>query len=85
MHLPFRMHLQKKSRLSYRISEMKQEFSGSLGGRNYAYQTQAVEYEFKFTDSLGVRTFYEREDRDSDNNQRTYIEEFIGAAVTYSF
>lgn len=75
----------KKSRLSYRISDMKQEFSGSLVGRDYTYQTQSVEYEFKFTDSLGFRAFYEREDRDSDSNQRTYIEEFVGAAVTYSF
>ncbi|PUA27575.1 MAG: hypothetical protein B0W54_13500 [Cellvibrio sp. 79] len=75
----------KKSRLSYRISDMKQEFSGSLEGRNYTYQTQAVEYEFKFTESLGFSAFYEREDRDSNSNQRTYIEEFIGASVTYSF
>lgn len=75
----------KKSRLSYRINDMKQEFSGSLGGRDYTYQTQVVKYEFKFTESLGFNAFYESEDRDSENNQRTYIEKFIGAAVTYSF
>ncbi len=70
---------------SYRASDMKQRFVGSLIGRDYDYKTQRLDLGIGFAESFNFRIFMEIEDRDSDDNDRTYNEEFVGAAISYSF
>lgn len=77
--------LSDKASLSYRYSDMEQEFSGTLIGRDYRYITQFLELDMSVSRSIHVRIFYEREDRDSDSNYRVYKEDFIGGAVSYNF
>lgn len=73
------------ARLSYRFSDMKQEFAGTLFGRDYDYRTQLLEIGFDVSRSIGARIFYEKEERDSDTDSRTYEENFLGAAISYAF
>lgn len=69
----------------YRVSDMSQRFVGSLIGKDYDYQTQKIELAIGIVESFSVRVFMEVEDRDSDDNDRTYNEEFVGATLSYEF
>jgi hypothetical protein len=73
------------ARLSYRFSDMKQTFAGTLLGKDYNYRTQLLEVSFDLSRDIGTRVFYEKEARDSDTNSRTYEENFFGAAISYAF
>lgn len=74
-----------KTSFSYRISNMEQNFDGMLSGKDYTYKTQVAELSFDISNGLGVKIFFENEDRESDQNERTYVENFVGAAIFYSF
>lgn len=74
-----------KTNLSYRYSDMEQEFNGSLIGRDYRYKTQLLEFDVSVSRGAKFTIFYQREDRDSDANYRVYKEDFVGAAVSYVF
>ncbi|QEY17304.1 hypothetical protein D0C16_15735 [Cellvibrio sp. KY-GH-1] len=70
---------------SYKASDLRQRFVGSLIGRDYDYKTQRLELAIGIVESFSFRVFMELEDRDSDDNDRTYNEEFVGAALSYAF
>ena len=74
-----------RTSFSYRISKMEQDFDGMLSGKDYTYKTQVAELSFDISSGLGLKVFFENEDRESDQNERTYVENFVGAAIFYSF
>lgn len=74
-----------RNRLSYRFNKMEQKFKGAVAGRDYNYITQLLEFSSDVSNSIAVRIFLEKEERESGAKDRAYTENFIGGAISYHF
>lgn len=69
--------------LGYGVND--QAYIGELAGKNYQLDTALVRYRYTFDSGIHMDVFGENEKREADDDLLSYEEQFVGAALSYSF